>query len=140
MNKKKVLIISSIIFVAVILILYFVVAFVVPVHRFRKRTKNLQKYVVEIKKDSFTKVEYRLEMEVGEYQQLRDKLLGNGWYVVDQYVDKDFLGYRDYYAVPLGVSDNNFHELLNAKIEENRVLIDYIAYIGIELIPFVRIK
>ena len=72
MNKKKVLIISSIIFVAVILILYFVVAFVVPVHRFRKRTKNLQKYVVEIKKDSFTKVEYRLEMEVGEYQQLRD--------------------------------------------------------------------
>jgi len=79
-------------------------------------------------------------MEVGEYQQPRDKLLGNGWYVVDQYVDKDFLGYRDYYAVPLGVSDSIFHELLNAKIEENRVLIDYIAYIDIELIPFVRIK
>lgn len=56
MNKKIVLIISSIVFVAVILILYFVVAFVVPVHRFRKRTKSLQKYVVEIKKTVLPKL------------------------------------------------------------------------------------
>jgi len=56
MNKKIVLIISSIVFVAVILILYFVVAFVVPVNRFRKRTKSLQKYVVEIKKTVLPKL------------------------------------------------------------------------------------
>ena len=56
MNKKIVLIISSIVFVAVILILYFVVAFVVPVHRFRKRTNSLQKYVVEIKKTVLPKL------------------------------------------------------------------------------------
>ena len=139
MNRKRVLLIG-ILALIVILLSYVVVAYAIPVSKFRKRTQAFNQYIVERSKESSTEAEYKLELTVDEYKDFQNKLLQDGWYMTILDNGLELIEYKNYYAVPLNISDNNYYEVLKVVRNQEKVEIFYEARLNISIVPFVRIK
>lgn len=139
MNRKRVLLIG-ILALIVILLSYVVVAYAIPVSKFRKRTQAFNQYVVERSKESSTEAEYKLELTVDEYKDFQNKLLQDGWHMTILNNGLELIEYKNYYAVPLNISDNNYYEVLKVVRNQEKVEIFYEARLNISIVPFVRIK